>query len=656
MASLAVSAGVAAIGIIMAGCASTQSSDWHGSPALSVWPERPTVAVLSPDMETRIDAILASMTLEQKIGQMTQADIRYVTPDEVRQYYIGSILNGGGAWPSMKKDATVGEWAALAQAYYDASMASDAAYPIPVIWGTDGVHGHNNVQYATIFPHNIGLGAANDPDLTYRVGRATARALRATGITWDFAPTLAVAQDRRWGRYYESYSSDPAIVAANGAAMVRGLQGNLNEDGDVLASAKHYLGDGGTERGKDQGTTRVSARELADVHGAGYFASLDAGVATVMGSYSSWTDANTGEAHGKMHGNQELITSVLKKRLGFTGIVVSDWNAIEQVPGCTLDHCPAAVNAGIDLFMVPEDWQAFIANTLDDVREGRVAESRIDDAVRRILRVKLESGLFDQAPKDNRYFADASAVLAPDVAREAVRKSAVLLKNDAQVLPLARPSHVLVVGEAADNMPMQMGGWTLTWQGDENSNEDFKTGETLLQALKSELGSANITYVKDGAIDDASSFDVVLAVLGEQPYAEYKGDVSYPQPLSYSALHPADAEMMDKLSATGLPIVTVLYSGRTLYASDLINKSDSFVAAFLPGSEVGGLVDLLVKAPAGGVQSDFSARLPFSWPGSPCATNDADGQMLFERGYGLTYSKTSDMGPVEEIAAPTACE
>ncbi|MCA8903509.1 MAG: glycoside hydrolase family 3 protein [Hyphomonas sp.] len=651
-----ISAGAAILGIILSACASTQATKHQNPQVVSVWPDRSASAVLDPTVESRIDVILSSMSLEQKIGQMTQADIRYISPDEVRQYYVGSILNGGGAWPSMRKDATVADWAELAEAYYDASMSSDAAYPVPVIWGTDAVHGHNNVAFATIFPHNIGLGAADDPDLTYRIGRATARALRATGITWDFAPTLAVAQDRRWGRYYESYSSDPTIVARNGAALVRGLQGHLDEDGDVLATAKHYLGDGGTDNGKDQGTATVSVKDLAKVHGAGYLASLDAGVATVMGSYSSWTDAITHEAHGKMHGNRELLTSVLKERLGFTGVVVSDWNAIEQLPGCARDRCPQAVNAGIDLFMVPEDWKAFIANTLDDVREGRIPESRIDDAVRRILRVKLASGLFDHPPKESQYFADASAVRAPDLAREAVRKSAVLLKNDSQLLPLPRSSRVLLVGEAADTMAMQMGGWTLTWQGDENPNSDFKTGETLRQALQAVLGTTSITYSKDGSVDDPSGYDVIVAVLGENPYAEYNGDVAFPQPLSYSASHPADATMLANLAATGLPVVTVLYSGRTLYASDLINRSQAFVAAFLPGSEAGGLADLIVAAPPGEAQSDFTGHLPFAWPATPCATSDTDREMLFRRGYGLAYAEASDIGPVTESVTPVACD
>src|SRR5882757_2301045 len=336
--------------------------------AAEIWQKpAPTVA---PDasLEARVRTIVAGMTLEQKIGQMTQADIRSVTPDDVRKYYLGSVLNGGGAWPGMNMHASVSDWLRLSDEFYRASMSTDMKVKVPVIWGIDAVHGNNNIYGATLFPHNIGLGAAHDPALMTRIGRATASQVRATGITWAYAPTLAVVQNPRWGRTYESYSSDPAEVRAYGEAMVRGLQGQLGSSTSVLATAKHWLGDGGTFHGIDQGETRTSEQNLARTHAAGYYGALSANVQTVMVSYSSFTDTATGKSWGKMHGNEHLVGDVLKKRLGFDGLVVSDWNGVEQVPGCSKFHCPQAINAGIDLIMVPDDWKAFIPATIEDVR------------------------------------------------------------------------------------------------------------------------------------------------------------------------------------------------------------------------------------------------------------------------------------------------
>lgn len=597
------------------------------------------------------------MTLEQKVGQMTQPEIRYITPDEVRRYYIGSILNGGGSWPGMNKHAGLAEWRALAAANYKAALSTDMATPIPLLWGTDAVHGDNNVAAATIYPHNIGLGAAHDPDLLYRIGRATARAVRTQGANWAFAPTLAVSRNPRWGRAYESYSSDPVEVARDGEALVRGLQGKLTGKDDVLATAKHFVGDGGTWRGEDQGDNRASARELADVDGAGYYAVLDAGVQTVMVSYSSWTE-NGEVAFGKMHGDRALIDGVLKQRLGFGGLVVSDWNAIEQVPGCTVDHCPQAVNAGIDVFMVSEKWKEFIANTVADVRSGAIPMSRIDDAVTRILRVKMRAGLFNDEQAIDPQAGDASALVDRPLAQEAVRKSVVLLKNDAAigtsrpVLPLAVGKRILVVGGGADSFPEQTGGWSITWQGDDNTNADFGTGETLLAGLRRVYGTGNVTYSPDGSAFAPGKFDAIVAVIGEAPHAEYKGDVRWPAPLAQSVQYPAQAKLLAEVSDKGVPIVTVLYSGRTAYATDLINRSDSFVAAFLPGSEAGTIADLL----AGRDGLDFAGRLSFAWPDTACPSSGGPAnETLFARGYGLSYSHGAATGRLPEAPIPAAC-
>jgi beta-glucosidase len=635
---------------LLAGCATTgpaRFASWQGSD----WPALHSPTAPDPALDARVAAIVAGMTLEQKIGQMTQPEIRYIKPDEVRLHYIGSILNGGGSWPGMKKNSAVADWAALSDSFYRASMATDMKVPIPVIWGTDAVHGHGNVMGATLFPHNIGLGAARDPDLIERIGRATARQVRATGITWIFAPTLAVGENRRWGRTYESWSSDPAIVATYAAAMVRGLQGGLTGDGDVIATAKHYLGDGGTFDGVDQGETRATRLDMIRRHGAGYYPALDAGVQTVMASYNSWNDKAAGKDYGKMHGSRELLTDVLKGKLGFDGFIVSDWNGIEQVPGCTKDHCPQAINAGIDMVMVPEDWKKFIANTIADVRAGRIPMARIDDAVTRILRVKMRSGLFDRPPSASSFNGRADALDARALAREAVRKSAVLLKNNG-ALPLPAGSRILVVGSSADSLSNQTGGWSLTWQGTENGNADYPNGTTLLAALRKAVGDANIVYSPDGKNVDVTQFAAVVAVLGETPYAEYNGDVRAPKPIQHSALHRADLAALQAVAGKGVPVVSVLYSGRPAYANDLINLSDAFVAAFLPGTEGAGLADLLL-----GGQHDFTGRLSFAWPGSACSTGEGPGNLVqFARGHGLTYARPQRTGALPLPTTPATCE
>lgn len=616
------------------------------------WPALTSPMPLDPAQEARIAQILAGMTLAQKVGQMTQPDVRNITPDQVREFYIGSVLNGGGAWPNNRKDASVGEWAALSARFHQAALETDMAVKIPLIWGTDAVHGHNNVRGATMFPHNIGLGAANDPAMVERIGRATAQQVRATGISWVFAPTLAVGQDRRWGRTYESYSSDPQLVARYGEALVRGLQGELTGDDDVVATAKHYLGDGGTFQGVDQGETRATRAEMITTHGAGYYTALDAGVQTVMATYNSWNDVAAGENHGKLHGDRYVLTDVLKDRLNFTGFVVSDWNGIEQVQGCDKTRCAQAINAGIDMIMVPEDWRAFITNTVADVEAGRIPMARIDDAVTRILRVKMRAGLFDRAVSASRYTGQASAIEARDLAREAVRKSVVLLKNENAVLPLRPEARVLVVGASADSLSNQTGGWSLTWQGTENTNADFATGQTLLAALKEQLGDADVTYSADAAGVDVSGYDAVIAVLGETPYAEYNGDVRFPAPVQHSLLHPEDMRALRAVAGKGAPVVTVLYSGRPTYANDLINLSDAFVAAFLPGTEAGGLADLMI-----GGRHDFTGRLSFAWPGSACSTGEHPGDIVqFARGYGLGYGARRAVGQLPLPDTPARCD
>ena len=631
------------------------------APELTDWPKVDSAIQPDPAVEARMKEIMAGMTLRQKVGQMTQSEIKTTTPDDVRTYYLGSVLNGGGSWPAMDKHAPVGAWAALADRYYDASMSTDLKTPIPVIWGTDAVHGHSNVYGATIFPHNIGLGAAHDPELVREIAAATGKAVHATGIDWLFAPAVPVVQDLRWGRTYESWSEDPALVREYATAYTRGLQGTFADDANAIASVKHFLGDGGTGHGKDQGVTRATLQELINLHGAGYFGAIGAGAQTVMASFNSWVDAATGEDHGKMHGIEPLLTGALKQKMGFDGFIVSDWNAIGQLPGCSNASCPAAINAGIDMVMVPDDWKAFIDNTVKQVEAGEIAQARIDDAVARILRVKLRAGLFDgKKPSANAHGGKPEALQDRELAREAVRKSLVLLKNEplqdkSRALPLARGRKVLVVGASADSISNQTGGWSLTWQGTENTNADFPNADSLLAGFREAAGEGNLTYSADAKGVDVSQFDAVVAVLGETPYAEGLGDIAAYDTVSHSRRFPADLEVLQAVSGKGKPVVTVLLSGRPVYANDLINLSDAFVAAWLPGTEGKGVADVLFAGVDGKPAHDFAGTLSFSWPGVACPGPRAAGKdgaaPQFARGYGLSYAKP---GPVAQLPLDTA--
>ncbi|WP_333628108.1 glycoside hydrolase family 3 N-terminal domain-containing protein [Stenotrophomonas cyclobalanopsidis] len=625
---------------------------------LQDWPRVHSAITTDAQIESRVQQILSQMTLAQKIGQMTQAEIKTITPEQVRRYYIGSVLNGGGSWPGMDKHASVQDWLKLADAYHAASLATDAKTPVPVIWGTDAVHGHNNVLGATLFPHNIGLGAAGDPELIERIGEATARSVRATGIGWVFAPTLAVAHDPRWGRTYESYSSDPAVIRSFAHAYVKGAQGAFKDDGNVITTAKHYLGDGATDSGRDQGEALVDKATMVNVHAQGYYGALAEGAQTVMASFNSWNDRAAGVDYGKMHGSKALLTDALKDKMGFDGFVVSDWNGIAQVPGCRNDSCAQAINAGIDMVMVPDDWKAFIDNTTAQVQKGEIPMARIDDAVTRILRVKLRAGLFEHKPSDSRYAGDATAVQHRDLARRAVRESLVLLKNDNKVLPLRRDARVLVVGKGADNIGDQSGGWSLTWQGTENKNADFPNADSVLGALRAELGTDKVSFSADGQGVDPKAFDVVLAVIGETPYAETNGDILASDTVSHSRAYPQDLAALKAAAATGKPVVTVYMSGRPMYTNDLLNLSSAFVAAWLPGTEGKGVTDVLVAGKSGKPANDFRGRLSFPWPGVPCPAPidrpDAKKPSLFALGYGLSYAKGGKVARLDE-ADPDSC-
>lgn len=614
------------------------------APAIvQAWPARQPVRDAA--LEARVEAALTGLTLRQKIGQITQPEIRAITPDEVREYAIGTILNGGGGWPGQDRAATPAQWRELSEKFQAAAL--QATPGIPLIWGTDAVHGHNNVRGATLFPHNIALGATRDADLVRDIGRATARAIRATGLHWAFAPTLAVVQDVRWGRTYESFGVDPALVRRLGQASVEGLQEGLKDGRGVLATAKHYIGDGGTRRGIDQGVTQASPAELAAVHGAGYLGALDAGVLTVMASFSSWTDTAAYVQHGKMHGNKTLLDDLLKQRLAFDGLIVSDWDGVGQVPGCRNEDCPAALNVGIDVVMVPFHWKAFFHNTLRAVEQGQIPMARIDDAVRRILRVKFSIGTQPAVP------ATVEALQAPELARRAVRQSLVLLKHKPGLLPLKAGARVLVVGPAADSLAHQSGGWSVTWQGRDTANVDYPQGTSLLTALRQRLGTANVTFDADGSQRDPKQFDAVIAVLAETPYAEGEGDVRITENLRHSRRHPKDAEVLQRVTGRGRPVITLLYSGRPLYVNDLANQSDAFIAAWQPGTEGAGLTDVLVAPADGKPWPGFTGRLPFPWPAGPCQFSAHEAKPWWPVGGGLSGKETqANTKPLPEPADP----
>lgn len=595
------------------------------------WPAPAWPLATDPAVEARIAELLARMSVEEKVGQMIQADIASVTPEDARRYHLGSVLNGGNSGPGGDDLAPAASWLAAADAFYDASVdRSGGRAGIPILWGTDAVHGHSNIIGATIFPHNVGLGAANDPDLIERIGRATALEIRATGIEWTFAPTLTVPRDYRWGRAYEGYSSEPRLVARYAERMIRGLQGPpgagpILAGPHVIASTKHFIADGGTAEGRDQGDARIGEAELRDIHGAPYVPAIEQGVATVMTSFSSWNGI-------KIAGNRGLVTDVLKRRMNFGGFVITDWNAHGQVAGCTNERCPQAINAGIDMVMAPDSWKAFYAGLLADVRSGAVPMARIDDAVARILRVKIRLGLFEAGRPSARPYAGRWDLLGhPDhraIAREAVRESLVLLKNSGSVLPLKPGMRLLVAGDGADDIARQSGGWTLTWQGTGVDNRDFPGATSIWRGLSEAMagigGSAQLAA--DGRFTRRP--DAAVVVFGETPYAEFQGD------LKQLALRPdqrAPFETMRRLKEQGIPVIAVMLTGRPLYINPVLNIADAFVVAWLPGSEGGGVADMLVGDRGGRARFDFRGRLPMDWPATP----DAHGPRLYPLGHGL---------------------
>jgi beta-glucosidase len=576
-------------------------------------------------------ALLATMTLEEKVGQMTQAEQEKLTDvKDIQTYFLGSLLSGGSSDP--KAGNSLQAWTDMYDGYQ--KVALQTRLKIPILYGVDAVHGHNNVLGAVVYPHNIALGATRDPKLVEEIARLTAEEVRATGIQWAFAPCVAVARDERWGRTYESFSEDPSLVVELGAAAVRGLQGtDLKDPLRVLACAKHYVGDGGTswntaphlaKQGArlDQGDTRLSEEELRRIHLAGYPAAIAAGVGSIMPSYNSWN----GE---KASGSKRLLTDILKTELGFEGFLISDYNALDQLPGDRRAQVKQSINAGMDMVMVPEKYKEFYAALKDLAEKGEVPMARIDDAVLRILRVKIAMGLMDAGRSqlaDRSLQARFGSPAHREVARRAVRQSLVLLKNDKKTLPLSKTAkRIVVAGKNADDIGNQCGGWTIDWQG--KGGPIVPGGTTILAALKAAAKGGEVTFSRDGS--GAAGADVGVVVVGEKPYAEFFGDR---EDLSLDA---EDLAAIATVKKAGIPVVVVVVSGRPLILGEALTQADALVAAWLPGTEGQGVADVLF--------GDYkpTGKLSFTWPRAmaqiPINVGDAAYDPQFPFGYGLTY-------------------
>jgi len=578
--------------------------------------------------DPQVKPLLAQMTLEEKIGQMTQPDQEHIKDlSDIENLYLGSVLSGGSSDP--KEGNSLQAWTDL----YDRLQqhSTRTRLQIPILYGVDAVHGHNNVLGAVIFPHNIGLGCTRNAGLVERVERITAEEVRATGIQWAFAPCVTVPRDVRWGRSYEGFSEDPQLVKELGEAAVRGFQGmDLSNPRAVLACAKHYIGDGGTTfgssrggRGLDQGDTRMDEATLRRIHLQGYISTVKAGVGTIMPSYSSWNGV-------KVSGDKRLLTGILKQELGFEGFLISDYNAIDQVDRDYKKAIGISINAGMDMAMVPSRYKEFIADLKQLVAEGTVPMPRIDDAVTRILRVKFAMGLMD---KSRPQLADRSlhkTFGSPEhrrVAREAVRESLVLLKNQNKTLPMAKAAvRIHVAGKSADDMGNQCGGWTIDWQG--KGGDVTPGGTTVLAAIKKAASkNTQVTFSKDGK--GAAGATVGVVVIGEPPYAEGNGD------RADLKLAQEDVDAVNAVKSAGIPVVVILFSGRPMILGEVLDKADAVIAAWLPGTEGEGITDVLF--------GDFKpkGKLSYTWPRTMAQitmhAGDANYDPLFAYGFGLSY-------------------
>ncbi len=629
------------------------------------------------DIERHISELMAKMNLDQKVGQIVQPERQFIDPEEVKEYHIGSVLSGGGSVPG---DNTPGEWVQMNDAYWAASMEEDDEHlAIPIIYGIDAIHGNTNVLGAVIFPHNIGLGAANDPDLIEQIAIATAREIAATGVEWTFAPTLAVARNDHWGRTYESYAEFPEVICDYAARFVKGLQGDYGEE-NVIACVKHWVGDGATEHGIDQGDTCINEAELRRIHIPPYRSAIKAGVLTVMASLNSWNQV-------KCHGHKFLLTDVLKNELGFEGIVVSDWDGIDYLSEDYAEAAAIGLNAGLDMFMITEKWKEFIQHVKTHVELGRVPMERLDDAVRRILRVKFKFGMFNKPrPAQRKLAKDPSCFGSKahrEIAREAVRKSLVMLKNEDDILPLDKSARILVAGKNANNRGHQCGGFTIAWQG-VTDNDSVIGGTSIWEGIQAVASNAVLSAGGDGTDADPDKHDVALVVIGELPYAEMLGDIrvagltkekesvtdpapksedgpmedgnnnaspyqmayhetmpdtdeeTYGTHLYLHELHPEDIATIRNITSKGIPVVVIMICGRPLVVNHELEASRAFVVAWLPGSEGQGVADVIFG------NYDFQGKLSFSWPrydDENWNIGDENYNPLYPCDYGLTYKK-----------------
>lgn len=587
--------------------------------------------IQTDEAEASLLRLVGEMTLAEKIGQMTQAEKNSITPEDVTEYFIGSVLSGGGGNPTPNSAA---KWAEMVRSYHEAALKTRLA--IPLIYGADAVHGHNNVDGATIFPHNVGLGATRDADLVERIAQITASEILSTGVHWDFAPAVSVPQDIRWGRAYEGYSEDTSIVLELGPAYVRGLQnGNVR----TLASVKHYLADGGTQWGStrvsdwlqgnwqapgdsykiDQGSTEVDEATLRAVHLPPYKAAIEAGALNIMVSFSSYKGV-------KMHAHRYLLTDVLRGELGFNGFLISDWMAVSQIDRDYNTSVITSINAGVDMVMVPYEYKLFIETLTRAVEEGHVSMERIDQAVLNILRAKAWLGLFENPFGRDELQAELGSAGHREVAREAVRKSLVLLKNENNTLPLPKDEVILVAGKGAEDIGMQCGGWSITWQGEHG---ETTIGTSLLHGIRhTTQGSGEVSYSIDGSFDGGEKAPIGIVVVGESPYAEGLGDKG---DLSLSV---EDKETFRRMRQMCDKLVVVVLSGRPLIITDIVEQADAVVAAWLPGTEGQGVADVLFG------DYPFVGRLSFSWPRSMkqvplSALRESPEGPLFPLGYGL---------------------
>ncbi len=628
------------------------------APASAVSPNSPIVPTAtsgnmtymnpSQPTEARVEDLLKRMTLDEKIGQMTQVEKNSIKPGDITKYYIGSILSGGGGSPS---ENTPQAWYSMVAGFQNEALKT--RLQIPIIYGVDAVHGHGNLLNATVFPHNIGLGAANDPELMQKIGRATAEEMLATGIPWNFAPVVAVVQDVRWGRTYEGYGEETSLVTSLSTAYIKGLQDLTDKDSPtpgqsifVLATPKHFIGDGATIWGSsrtedyelDQGNMQVSEEVVRKLFLPPYRSAIEAGAMSVMASFSSWKGT-------KMHAQQYLLTKVLKDELGFNGFIVSDWQAMDQiVPDDYYASIVTSVNAGVDMNMVPYDYIAFIQTMKDAVNNGDIPESRVDEAVRRILRVKFALGLFEHSMPDTKYQGTVRSREHLELARQAVRQSLVLLKNENDVLPLSKDTPVIfVAGKGANDIGLQSGGWTLEWQGKSGNDNE---GTTIFSGIKAAMGpDTRLEFNREG---DFSEFrdstgkplvaDVGIVVIAEQPYSEGVGD---------SADISLSNEEINLITETGKQsktVVVILISGRPRVITDQLPLANAWVAAWLPGTEGRGIADVLLG------DYPFTGKLSYSWPRSndqlPINVNNSADKTgcnapLFPFGYGLAYGDPS---------------